>query len=267
MLDERPNSFSLEFLSIQYFGLNLKQISNHLNKKKLQSEPLEDVLLYNGMDAKFHLLLYFMQHERIKAEKLQHVYDMQLRRVPTLVLTQMKGVAINFEVNRQLSEKFTAKVEVAHNAIKAAPEYIKFRERIGHDFNPGSTPDVARLLKDIVKARSAKTTATGRYSTDEDALSQIDNPIAKLILEYRKAVKAHSTYLEPYNPDSDKTIIHAVGLGHTTYNSIFTSTGRLSSDSPNVQNVTRDSGQQKFDPNLLLGQKMNSTSLNASSIM
>jgi uracil-DNA glycosylase family 4 len=254
VLDERPNSFSLEFLSIQYFGLNLKQISSGLNKVKLHEEPVGDVLLYNGMDAKFHYLLYFKQLKRIKADKLQHVYDMQMRRVPTLVLTQMKGVAINFEVNKKLSDKFTAKVEAALNAIKATPEYIKFRDKAGHDLNPGSTRDVEILLRDIIKARSSVKTATGRYSTDEDALSQIDLPIARLILDYRKAVKSHSTYIEPYNPESAKTVIHADGLVHTIYNSIFTSTGRLSSDSPNVQNVSkRDSELAEVRSQFVIG--------------
>lgn len=256
VLDERPNSFSLEFLSIQYFGLNLKQISSNLNKAKLQSEPLPDVLLYNGMDAKFHYLLYFMQYTRIRAEKLQHVYDMQLRRVPTLVLTQMKGVAIDFEVNKKLSEKFKTKVEAAHNAIRATPEYIKFRDKFGRDLNPGSTPDVERLLRDIIKAGGSVKTATGRYSTDEDALIQISNPIAQLILDYRKAVKAHSTYIEPYSRESAKTIIHDDGLVHTVYNSIFTSTGRLSSDSPNVQNVSkRDSELAEVRSQFVIGSK------------
>jgi DNA polymerase-1 len=208
------------------------------------------------MDAKFHYLLFFQQQARIKAEKLQHVYDMQLRRVPTLVLTQMKGLSVDFEANRLLSGKFLDKIEQSMNSIKATPEYIRFREIAGHDMNPGSTHDVERLLKEVIKARSSAKTATGRYSTDEDALALIDNPIAQMILDYRKAVKSNSTYIEPYNPDNPKTVVHDDGLVHTILNSIFTTTGRLSSDSPNMQNISkRDSELAEVRSQFVIGDK------------
>lgn len=238
VLDERPNCFSLEFLSIQYFGLNLKQISANLDKKALQNERLEDVLTYNAMDAKFHYLLYFEQYKRIAADKLQHVYDMQMRRIPTIVLTQMKGIAVDFEVNEKLGKKFLAKVDVAVAEIHVQPEFSLFHEKMGYDFNPGSSKDVGILLKDIIKTKVGQK-SSGRFSTDEDVLNQVRQPIAKLILDYRKATKANSTYVAPYDQGNSKTIIHDDGLVHTILNSIFTSTGRLSSDSPNLQNVSR----------------------------
>lgn len=238
VLDERPNCFSLEFLSIQYFGLNLKQISKELDRKNLQNEYLPDVLLYNGMDAKFHYLLFFAQAKLIQANKLQHVYDMHMRRIPTIVLTQMKGLTIDFQVNDNLSRKFQGKIEQSMNNIKATPEYAQFRAKTGQNFNPGSTKDVGILLRDVIKTKVGLK-STGRYSTDEDVLDQVDRPIARFIIEYRKATKAHSTYIEPYDPKSPRTVIHDDELVHTILNSIFTSTGRLSSDSPNVQNVSK----------------------------
>ncbi len=238
VLDERANAFSLDFLCTQYFGLNLKQISSNLDRKALHSEKLEDVLTYNAMDAKFHYLLYFAQYKRLEAEKLLPVYHMQMRRIPTIVLTQMKGLAVDFEVNEKLGKKFLAKVEVAVAAIHEEPEFSLFREKMGYDFNPGSTKDVGILLKDIIKTKVGQK-SSGRFSTDEDVLNQVDRPIARLILDYRKATKANSTYVEPYNPNSPRTIIHDDGLVHTILNSIFTSTGRLSSDSPNMQNVSK----------------------------
>lgn len=238
VIDERPSCFSLEFLSIQHFGLNLKKLSDHLNKRALQDERLQDVLLYNGMDAKFHYMLYWRQVGYIEQERLNHVYDEHLRRIPTLVLTQMKGFPVDQQVNKQLSDKYTNKIKEVLAQLEQEPEYKTFRSHTGANFNPASTKDVGILLRDIIRTSYGKQDS-GKYSTDEDVLVKVNRNITRLVLEYRKFVKANSTYVEPYNKDNPKTVIHDDDLVHTVYNSIFTTTGRLSSDSPNVQNITK----------------------------
>jgi uracil-DNA glycosylase family 4 len=238
VIDERPNCFSLEFLSIQHFGINLKKLSDFLNKKALHTEPLLDVLLYNGMDAKFHYLLFWRQIGYIEQERLDNVYDEHIRRIPTVVMTQMKGFPVDFKVNKQLSDKYTARIKEVLAQLAEEPEYEAYRYKTGQSFNPGSTRDVGILLKDIIKTSHGRQ-ENGKYSTDEDVLVRVDRNITRLILEYRKVTKANSTYIEPYNKDNPKTVIHDDDLVHTVYQTIFTTTGRLSSDSPNVQNIVK----------------------------
>jgi hypothetical protein len=93
ILDERQGALSLDFLCKQYFGIELKAIS-HLDRKKLASYPVKDVLNYNALDSKFHRELYIVQRKRLKQEGLTVQYKRHLRRIPTCVLTQIKGVPV-----------------------------------------------------------------------------------------------------------------------------------------------------------------------------
>lgn len=243
VLDERTGCLNLDFLTIQYFGFSLKSLS-HLNTKALHNEPLERVLEYNGMDAKYCLLLFYKQLDRIKKEKLVDAYEMHLRRIPTIVLTQIKGLPVDFEANKYLLKKYSDKIAAAALKVESDPDIIAFVQKLGREFKPGSPRDVEILLKDVIKTRIGLKD-NGRYSTDEDVLEQLDNPIAKLVLEYRKASKAKSTYIDPYNPEDPNTVIHDDKLVHTSYNCCLTATGRLSSDSPNVQNQVKRNTELK----------------------
>lgn len=234
VLDERSGCHSLNFLCQQYFGLDIKAISK-INVKNLAAEPLDDVLLYNGIDAKFATLLFAEQRRRIIKEKLEDVYAMQLRRIPTVVLTQIKGLAIDFETNKRLTQQFQSKLEQIKYDIANSREARAFKTTVGRDLNPGSTRDVEALLDKILNTRIGKKD-TGRYTTDEDVLRKVNKPITNLIIDYRKATKALSTYIEPFDPENERSIIHDDGLIHTSYNTIFVTSGRLSSDNPNVQN-------------------------------
>lgn len=234
VLDERSGCHSLNFLCQQYFGLDLKAISK-LDVKNLAAEPLDNVLLYNGMDAKFATLLFAEQRRRIIKEKLEGVYAMQLRRIPTIVLTQIKGLKIDFETNKKLMQQFQSRLEQIKHDITNSREAKAFKTTVGRDFKPGSTRDVEALLDKILNTRIGKKD-TGRYTTDEDVLHKVNKPITNLIIDYRKVTKALSTYIEPFDPENERSVIHDDKLVHTSYNTIFVTSGRLSSDNPNVQN-------------------------------
>ena len=115
----------------------------------------------------------------------------------------------------------------------------------GEEFNVGSPAKVGEILFDKLQLDpKAKKTKTGQYSTSEDILEKVahKNPIVGKILEYRQLKKLLTTYLLAL----PAAINPATGKVHTVYNQTVTATGRISSSSPNLQNipVREDQGRE-----------------------
>lgn len=247
VLDERvgeskPGAIALEFIALQYFGLNIKKLTQGLNKKNMVQEPLEALLPYNGIDAKYHRLCFHEQEQRILDEDLVEVYVEKMRQIPTVVLTQIKGVPINAEVNRRLSKEYTGKVRGVEEKIAEMPEAKQYFRMTGQKFNPGSPQDVITLLKDILKTRTGQE-ETG-WSTNEGVLSKIKLPITDAILEYRGVRKLKSTYIDPLSEESPD--LYEGGILHPHFGTTFTETGRLQSEDPNLQNIPIRSKEGKL---------------------
>lgn len=255
VIDERkgkgkPGCFSLEFLVQQYFGFNLKKLSN-VDRKNLAETPVEVVLRYNGGDAKYHCALGMIQREILTDEGLLDVYYKEaLPRVPTVVLAQIKGVPLDFDENADLTKKYEHRLSATRKAI-ANMDVVKKFERIKEKkFGPFSNPDVLYVFKDLLKCEECtvwdKKAKKERYGCDESVLEQIDHPLAAALLELRGDNKQKSTYIDPLNPDYEYTVVHHDGLLHATFNTIFARTGRLSCEDPNLQNFPkRDEGARE----------------------
>lgn len=231
VLDERmkmgkPDPHSLEFLSILYFGINLKSL-NQIDVNALATAPLREVLEYNAMDARYHRLLYIKQKPLIAADGLMPVYRHMVSRVPTMVLTQLKGIAVDQRVVRRLSRKYQKAGDAALAEIMALDAVKKYQRRFGKAFNPASNPDVLKLLRHILGAVDVE-------NTDAGTLTKIKHPISKLIIEFRDNRKMLSTYLEPVSVGSP--ILYPDGRIHPQIATTRTQTSRTSSDEPNSQN-------------------------------
>ncbi len=103
----------------------------------------------------------------------------------------------------------------------------------GEEFNINSTKELQRILFDRMGIKPTKKTKTG-YSTDYETLKEMSRhyEIADLIIQYREIAKIVSTYIVPFVKKADKN-----NRLHTTFNQTLTSTGRLSSSNPNLQNL------------------------------
>lgn len=243
---QRPGPFSLEFLIQQYFGFNLKSISN-LDRKNLDDVQLELVLLYNGMDSKYHSGLYVEQFKELRDIGLLEPYRLSLRKVPTVVLSQLKGVPVDQEEVESLVTKYTDRLEGIEEEIAALPIIKRFKQLKGLDFNALSNPDVIYVFGDLLKREEInvvdKYSKKDKKSADEKILAKIDHPLAPLVIKLRKANKLKSTYIDPLRQGSD--ILYPDGLLHPQFNTIFAETGRLSADSPNVQNFPKRGDEAK----------------------
>mgnify|MGYP000530192013 CR=1 FL=1 len=238
VLDERkgrgqPGCHSLEFLCIQHFRVNIKAIDN-LDRRYLDKAELMKVLRYNRLDAKYHYLLYLHQKSLLKEEHLTKVYQEALRRVPTMVLTQLKGVPIHQPTVRKFHDKYRCRLKKLDSKIHSLKVIRRFEKQEGRLFRPSANDDVAIVLRDYL---GVKRTGEGSFKTDESVLSQVDHPIAPLMLEWRTVSKLKSTYVDPLMDGSP--IVFSDGLIHPIISTTRTRTWRTSSEDPNSQNFPK----------------------------
>lgn len=230
VLDARQGVLSLEALGIQYFGINIKQL-NPVNRANIANLPLSEILPYNAVDAKYHLLLFEVQSDRLKDDGLWNVYQEHLRRLPTFVLTQLKGIPIDQKRVTSFAKGFTNTLQEIEQDIAELPVVHKFRKLTGSSFRPSSNDDVRYVVNNLLGRDVAV------ESVDKEVLGGIKHRFVELILEYRENAKLLSTYVEPLIPGAPD--VHPDGRLHPLLQSVRVVTWRTSSDSPNIQNFPK----------------------------
>jgi uracil-DNA glycosylase family 4 len=244
ILDERrgkhkPGCFSLEFLVQQHFGLNLKKISQMSTKTLGQHATLDQILHYNGMDAKYHAGLWQKQWPEIVNSGLQGTYKLARRSVPALVLAQLRGLLINQRTVEALGKKWGALVAAAERKVMGLDVIRQFEKERG-EFNPYSQPNLLYVFDKILRRPEVnivdKYTKEKKKSVAEDVLVRIDHPLSPAILDLRDVAHNKTAFIDPLKDNgAAASVIHADGLVHATFNGYFAETGRLSAEGPNVQ--------------------------------
>lgn len=254
VLDERTERkrksgpFSLEFLCQQYFGFNVKKVSN-VDRKNLETTPLDTVLLYNGIDSKYHDGLWEKQQIEIADQGLDVAHNLAQRRVPTVVLSQIKGAPVDQRVVQKLHAKYDAKVTTNASLIQMLPVVQKFKRQRGRELNPFSPTDLIYVFDEMLSCNEVittdKYTKKEKFSTEESVLDEIIKnnaptsdaaQLAKLLIALREANGTKSKYIDALKLGSENCVVYPDKLIHTNFNTFFAETGRLSSDEPNLQN-------------------------------
>lgn len=233
VLDERRAGLSLDFSCLANFGFALKNISD-LDRSNLDNELLEDVLRYNALDTKYTHKLFHAQKQRLEENfVLDQFYEKeQKRRVPTMVLTQARGLVVDKKEVSSHAQTLDDKITTLSKNIHEMPEVKKYNKRWG-EFSATSSEQVAKLLHEICGYDDV-ITKSGGYTSKEEVLSKIGTPFCEAVLELRTRSKLKSTYILPFLPGGG--LIYPDGMIHTVLNTMFTETGRLSSELPNTQN-------------------------------
>ena len=195
------------------------------------SVPIEDFLMSNGVfkggkRAKFLYEKHIEYTEQLKKENIHGLYnDLELPLVEVLYEAETAGFKIDAEMLDELSSDFEKRINDITKEIKAIA---------GEDFNPRSPKQLGEVLFDKLGLDGGKKNRHG-YSTGADILEELEDKheIVPLILEYRKLYKLNSTYVEGFKKLMDKD----THLVHTTFYQTMTTTGRLSSREPNLQNI------------------------------
>ncbi|MDA9314149.1 DNA polymerase I [Alphaproteobacteria bacterium] len=190
--------------------------------------PLDKALYYAAEDADMTLRLHKKLKARLPQNKMVTVYE-TLERPLIPVLTQMEnnGIKVDPLILRQMSEDFSKRLE-----DRAAEIY----SISGSDFNIGSPKQLGEILFDKLGLAGGKKNKTGAYGTGIEVLEELaanGSELAVKIIEWRQISKLKSTYtdalIQQINP--------ATGRIHTSYSMTGANTGRLSSNSPNLQNI------------------------------
>lgn len=163
----------------------------------------------------------------LENEKVVDLYN-KIEKPLLKVLFDMEdtGVKVSEGILNGLAERYESLVLEYQN---------KIFDLCGCKFNINSPSQLAEVLYTKLGITEVKNKKSGKYSTSADILEKIQdkNPVISYVLKFRAYQKLCSTYLEGYKPYVDKK----TKLVHTTYNQSNTSTGRLSSANPNLQNI------------------------------
>ncbi len=227
VLDERQGALNLGALTRQYYGFDLKEISD-IDVGGLAEQPIEEVLRYNCLDSKYGHRLYRDQEIELLNSGLLPVYEQQNRRISSITLTQLEGIGVHQPTIKKLQVKYAALIDEILKDIHSLKDVREFN-KTRHEFNPGSPKDVLDIFVDVIGIR-------GLYSSvDEEALKQIKHPLAELVLIYRSYAKIKSTYIDSLSKNGGK-YYWSDGRMHSRLNATKTRTRRTSSDEPNQQN-------------------------------
>ena len=189
---------------------------------------IEQAGLYAAEDADITLRL----HNRLKSKlakepELEEVYrDIEIPLVPVLCRIERHGTLIDISMLHQHSRVLGERMlEIEKQAYELA----------GEEFNLGSPKQLQAILYEKLQLPVLKKTPKGQPSTAEPVLQELalDYPLPQAILEYRSFSKLKSTYTDKLPLQVNPT----TGRIHTSYHQAVTATGRLSSSSPNLQNI------------------------------
>ncbi|MDQ7011395.1 MAG: DNA polymerase I [Mariprofundaceae bacterium] len=189
--------------------------------------PIETALPYAGEDAEVSLRLTELLREKLLAEKrLNRHDDIELPLMHVLANMEWAGARLDREELAALSQEFGRRIEKLEQRIHQAA---------GGEFNIQSPKQLGELLFDTLKLPGGKKTKSGQWATGQEVLEGLaaGHEVPRLILEVRQLAKLKSTYT-----DALQALIHPqTGRVHTSYNQAITTTGRLSSSDPNLQNI------------------------------
>lgn len=221
--DYKSMSKKYGFDSERFFDI---MIAAHLARESAPIKSLDTVLGAAGFESgavDIFAVHQDLREELTKKELNQLFYDVEQPLCVILRNMEQRGVRVSTDVLAALEKKYGAIITRLEGEIF---------ELAGCTFNIASPKQLGEILFERLGLRHGKKTKTG-YSVNEDVLRTIaaEHPIANLILEYRHYAKLQSTYVVGLQP------LVTRGRIHTEFNQCITTTGRLSSTNPNLQNL------------------------------
>jgi DNA polymerase-1 len=240
-LDAGKGSHGMDDLAMRHLGhacISFEQVMANAPGKKSERTfaqvPLDKATEYAAEDADVTLRLWMLLKPRLVAERLATVYEtLERPLLPVIAEMERSGIKVDAAILSRLSSSFAQGVARLEEEINAL---------VGHKFNLGSPRQLGELLFDRFKLPGGKRTKSGQWETragllDDIAANEDLDPEARklinLMLEWRQLTKLRSTYT-----DALPGYVHdETGRIHTCYSLGATTTGRLASSEPNLQNI------------------------------
>ncbi|HDS11843.1 MAG TPA: DNA polymerase I, partial [Candidatus Wirthbacteria bacterium] len=241
LLQTNSQNLGLKYLAFVELGWQMQNIEQLIGKRgknqiQFNEVPIPKAADYSGADALATYQLWQLFADRLDQKDKNKsgfqgptlkslFYEIEMPLLEVLLEMEFAGIRLDTKYLATFSADLNEKLKVLENQIV---------NQAGHFFNVNSTKQLQEVLFEEMQIKKTKKIKTG-YSTDAQSLESIksEHPIVGLILEYREFYKIKTTYtealIEAVNPKT--------GRLHTFYNQAVTSTGRLSSSNPNLQNI------------------------------
>ncbi|MEN8847869.1 MAG: DNA polymerase I [Akkermansiaceae bacterium] len=202
-----------------------KAAKGELDPSKIPADKLAE---YAAEDADVTFQLALILGDQLRKEDLRSVFDdIESPLLSILVAMEAEGITVSQDVLDDVGTNLADRIEILSKDIE---------EAAGHTFNLNSPKQLGEILFGEMKlVEKPKKTKTGQFKTDEQTLSSLatTHPIVADILSYREASKLKSTYVDAL---PGHRAAHS-GRVHTNLHQLLTSTGRLASSDPNLQNI------------------------------
>lgn len=248
VLDASATRHNLDALSSYYLNYKTSTFEDVAGKGVKQitfdKVPIEAATNYAAEDADITLRLYEELNPRLEGEASLNKLNDEIE-IPLIeVLSEMEqnGAILNSKILNSQSKDLEGR-------IKKLEE--KAYQIAGEEFNLGSTKQLREIFFEKLKYRIIKKTPGGQPSTDEKVLAELaeEYELPKVLLEHRTLSKLKSTYTDKL----PNQVSLSTGKVHTSFHQAVTTTGRLSSSDPNLQNIpirTEDGRRirQAFEP-------------------
>jgi DNA polymerase-1 len=225
----KHNLDDLAELHLNYHTIKFKDVAGSgKSQVTFDKVPLDKALNYAAEDADITLRLYKLLKPRLALEHMVTIYE-TLERPLVGILTEMEctGIQVDAAVLKQLSAEFSKRL------VQLEIEIFKL---VGHEFNINSPKQLGEILFEEMGIEGGRKTKTGAYQTGAEILESLaanGHELPVKILENRQLAKLKSTYTDALIDQINSN----TGRVHTNYGQAIASTGRLSSNDPNLQNI------------------------------
>jgi DNA polymerase-1 len=230
ILNSNINKYTIEYLANEYINFDIAEYLSNTEKTGVEQITLFDKAEEPKEDKTYIYAYTIYKLYNVLTQKMEEAGSIDLFNKIEMPLTevlasmQYEGIYIDKQELLDFGKELQEKIDILTQEIY---------ELTGEEFNINSTKQLGEILFEKLKLTAKKKTKTG-YSTDVDVLEKIkyEHPVIEKILEYRQLQKLNSTYVEGLIPYIDET-----GRIHSKFHQTVTTTGRISSTDPNLQNI------------------------------
>ena len=232
VLDAGKNRHNMDTLSQIHLGhktISYKELVG-TGKKQINFREVEinKAAEYASEDADITLRLYRVLKNNLLSEKLENIYELfEKPLIKILAKMEINGIKVDDKFLKILSKKFEKKIQELEKKI------FKISKK---EFNIASTKQLGEIMYNELKISSLKKTKKGSFATSATVLEDLafkGNELPKLVLDWRQISKLKNTYsdsLQEHINSNTKRV-------HTSFLLAATTTGRLASSDPNLQNI------------------------------
>lgn len=223
LLNPSQRTYGIEEIAERVAGVELSRSGDEDAAGTLPFDSGPDLEMEGRRTEAVRRLSRVLADELAERDEAALFEECELPLAPVLARMEHVGIGVDREYLEGLGADLRSRLAELEGRI---------HQLAGEPFNVNSTDQLRTVLFERLGLPVVKKTSTGKPSTDASVLKKLDHPLVSALMEYRELEKLRSTYVDGYLP-----LIDPDGRIRTRFNQTAAATGRLSSDSPNLQNI------------------------------